>query len=496
MILIKYVLALDEGTTSARTVLFDSDCRVVSMAQREFTQIYPKEGWVEHNAVEIYAMQLASVTECVAKSGISPSDIAAIGITNQRETTVVWDKHTGEPICNAIVWQCRRTADICEELQSRGVADYVAEKTGLRIDAYFSGTKLKWILDNVPGARQRAEKGDILFGTVDCWLLWKLTGGKIHATDRTNASRTMLYDLSADKWDDTMLDILDIPACMLPEVRSSSELFGFTDIMGAQIPVCGIAGDQQSALFGQGCFEEGEAKNTYGTGCFLLANTGTHRSEVKNGLIVTAAAACKGEPVQYAAEGSIFAAGAVIQWLRDELHIIKSSAQSEEMAMQTDSNGGVYLVPAFVGMGAPYWDMRARAAIFGMTRGTDRNILCRAALESIAYQTDDLIRVMRSAGFPLKCLKADGGASQNSFLMQFQADISDTDVLLPVSPEATALGAALLAGLAVGVWRDRNEIKGKLATGIKYTPNMDAFERKKLLDGWQRAVLACRSFES
>lgn len=304
----------------------------------------------------------------------------------------------------------------------------------------------------------------------------------------------MLYDLSADRWDDTMLEILDIPACMLPEVRSSSELFGFTDIMGSQIPVCGIAGDQQSALFGQGCFEAGEAKNTYGTGCFLLSNTGTKRSEVKNGLIVTAAATCKGEPVQYAAEGSIFAAGAVIQWLRDELHIIKSSAQSEEMAMQADNNGGVYLVPAFVGMGAPYWDMRARAAIFGMTRGTDRNILCRAALESIAYQTNDLIRVMRSAGFPLKCLKADGGASQNSFLMQFQADISDTDVLLPVSPEATALGAALLAGLAVGVWRDRSAIKGKLATGIKYTPNMDAFEREKLLDGWQRAVLACRSF--
>ena len=476
-------------------MLFDGNCNVVSMAQREFTQIYPRAGWVEHDAVEIFAMQLASVTECVAKSGVAPSDIAAVGITNQRETTVVWDKHTGEPLCNAIVWQCRRTADICEELINKGLSEYVAEKTGLRIDAYFSGTKLKWILDNVPGARERAKNGDLLFGTVDCWLLWKLTGGKVHATDRTNASRTMLYDISADRWDDRLLDILDIPACMLPEVRSSSEIFGFTDIMGAQIPVCGIAGDQQSALFGQGCFEPGEAKNTYGTGCFLLANTGTARPEMKNGLIVTAAATCKGEPVQYAAEGSIFVGGAVVQWLRDELQIIEKSSESEKLALKTEDNGGVYLVPAFVGLGAPYWDMRARAAIFGMTRGTDRKILCRAALESIAYQTNDLLREMRNAGFPLTCLKADGGASQNKFLMQFQSDISDVEVRLPTSPEATALGAALLAGLAVGVWRDRAAVKEKLGAGTVYSPKMGTAERENLLNGWKRAVSACRAFE-
>ncbi|MBO4391813.1 MAG: glycerol kinase GlpK [Clostridia bacterium] len=491
----KYVLALDEGTTSARAVLFDGNCNVVSMAQREFTQIYPRAGWVEHDAVEIFAMQLASVTECVAKSGVAPSDIAAVGITNQRETTVVWDKHTGEPVCNAIVWQCRRTADICEDLINEGLSEYVAEKTGLRIDAYFSGTKLKWILDNVPGVRERAKDGDLLFGTVDCWLLWKLTGGKVHATDRTNASRTMLYDISADRWDDRLLEILDIPACMLPEVRSSSEIFGFTDIMGAQIPVCGIAGDQQSALFGQGCFEPGEAKNTYGTGCFLLANTGTVRPEMKNGLIVTAAATCKGEPVQYAAEGSIFVGGAVVQWLRDELQIIEKSSESEKLALKTEDNGGVYLVPAFVGLGAPYWDMRARAAIFGLTRGTDRKILCRAALESIAYQTNDLLREMRNAGFSLTCLKADGGASQNRFLMQFQSDISNVEVRLPTSPEATALGAALLAGLAVGVWRDRAAVKKKLGAGTVYSPKMGTAEREKLLNGWKRAVSACRAFE-
>ncbi len=491
----KYVLALDEGTTSARAVLFDGNCNVVSMAQREFTQIYPRAGWVEHDAVEIFAMQLASVTECVAKSGVAPSDIAAVGITNQRETTVVWDKHTGEPVCNAIVWQCRRTADICEDLINEGLSEYVAEKTGLRIDAYFSGTKLKWILDNVPGVRERAKDGDLLFGTVDCWLLWKLTGGKVHATDRTNASRTMLYDISADRWDDRLLEILDIPACMLPEVRSSSEIFGFTDIMGAQIPVCGIAGDQQSALFGQGCFEPGEAKNTYGTGCFLLANTGTVRPEMKNGLIVTAAATCKGEPVQYAAEGSIFVGGAVVQWLRDELQIIEKSSESEKLALKTEDNGGVYLVPAFVGLGAPYWDMRARAAIFGMTRGTDRKMLCRAALESIAYQTNDLLREMRNAGFPLTCLKADGGASQNRFLMQFQSDISNVEVRLPTLPEATALGAALLAGLAVGVWRDRAAVKEKLGAGTVYSPKMGTAEREKLLNGWKRAVSACRAFE-
>ena len=490
----KYVLALDEGTTSARAVLFDSECRAVSMAQCEFLQIYPRSGWVEHDAVEIYAKQCASMTECVAKSGVSVSDIAAVGITNQRETTVVWDKRTGEPVCNAIVWQCRRTADICDKLQADGLGDYVAEKTGLRIDAYFSGTKLKWILDNVPGARARAERGELLFGTVDCWLLWKLTGGRVHATDRTNASRTMLYDISADCWDKELLKALDIPACMLPEVRSSSEVYGYTDVMGVRLPVCGIAGDQQSALFGQGCFESGEAKNTYGTGCFLLANTGEKRPDVKSGLIVTAAATEKGAPKQFAIEGSVFVGGAAIQWLRDELGIIEKSADSEQLALGAGGNNGVYLVPAFVGLGAPYWDMRARGALFGVTRGTDGAVLCRAALESIAYQTDDLIRVMREAGLPLTCLKADGGASQNRFLMQFQADISNIEVLLPPSPEATALGAALLAGLAAGVWRDRTEIKEKLGGGTRFSPKMAENERVRLLDGWKRAVNACRSF--
>ena len=490
----KYVLALDEGTTSARAVLFDSECRAVAMAQREFTQIYPRAGWVEHDAVEIYAKQCASMTECVAKSGVSPSDIAAVGITNQRETTIVWDKLTGEPVCNAIVWQCRRTADICDRLIADGLSDYVAEKTGLRIDAYFSGTKLKWILDNVPGARARAERGELLFGTVDCWLLWKLTGGKVHATDRTNASRTMLYDISADRWDDDLLAALGIPACMLPEVRSSGEVYGYTDVMGVRLPVCGIAGDQQSALFGQGCFDSGEAKNTYGTGCFLLANTGETRPAVKGGLIVTAAATEKGAPKQFAIEGSVFVGGAAVQWLRDELNLIDRSADSEKLALSVQDNGGVYLVPAFVGLGAPYWDMRARGALFGMTRGTDGAVLCRAALESIAYQTDDLIRVMREAGLPLTCLKADGGASQNRFLMQFQADISDVEVLLPPSPEATALGAALLAGLAAGVWRDRAEIKEKLGGGTRYSPRMSEEERGRLLGCWKRAVAACRAF--
>ena len=490
----KYVLALDEGTTSARAVLFDADCRAVAMAQREFTQIYPRAGWVEHDAVEIYAKQCSAMTECVAKSGVSPSDIAAVGITNQRETTVVWDRRTGEPVCNAIVWQCRRTADICDRLVEEGLSDYVSEKTGLRIDAYFSGTKLKWILDNVPGARERAERGELLFGTVDCWLLWKLTGGGVHATDRTNASRTMLYDISADRWDEGLLKALGVPAAMLPEVRSSGEVYGHTDVMGVRLPVCGIAGDQQSALFGQGCFEPGEAKNTYGTGCFLLANTGETRPDVKNGLIVTAAATEKGAPKQFAIEGSVFVGGAAIQWLRDELRVIERSADSEKLALSVPDNGGAYLVPAFVGLGAPYWDMRARGALFGITRGTDGAALCRAALESIAYQTDDLIRVMREAGLPLTCLKADGGASQNRFLMQFQADISDLDVLLPPSPEATALGAALLAGLAAGVWRDRSEIKEKLGGGTRYSPLMSAEERARLLDGWKRAVAACRAF--
>ena len=494
--MMKYILALDEGTTSARAVLFDGDCRPLAIAQHEFTQIYPQAGWIEHDAAEIYAKQHAAMLECVEKSGISPADIAAIGITNQRETTVVWDKATGEPICNAIVWQCRRTADICEKLEADGLGATVTEKTGLRIDAYFSGTKLKWILDNIDGARKRAENGELLFGTIDCWLLWKLTGGKVHATDRTNASRTMLYDINTCRWDGELLHALGIPECMLPEVKSSAELFGYTDIGGVSVPICGIAGDQQSALFGQGCFEPGEVKNTYGTGCFLLTNTGTRRIDSTNGLITTVAATEKDAPVQYALEGSIFMGGAIIQWLRDELRIVYDAAESEKLARTVPDNGGVYMVPAFAGLGAPYWDMHARAAVFGMTRGTNSGHFCRAAIEAIAYQTDDIIRAIREdTGLSLAAIKADGGATRNSLLMQFQADISEAEVMLAQSPETTALGAALLAGLASGVFSDRAEILQKLGGGACYRPQMRANERAALISGWKRAVAACRAFE-
>ncbi len=489
----KYILALDEGTTSARAILFDKAGRVIAKAQQEFPQIYPRPGWVEHDPMEIYANQYAAMTECVAKSGVDPHEIAAIGITNQRETTVVWNKHTGKPICNAIVWQCRRTADICEALEREGHTDYIQSVTGLRPDAYFSGTKIKWMLDRVEGARQRAEAGELLFGTVDTWLLWKLTEGRVHATDATNASRTMLYNIEAGEWDKKLLSILDIPASMLPEVRSSSEVYGYVNLMGVDIPISGMAGDQQAALFGQGCHRAGDVKNTYGTGCFMLANTGGERVVSRHGLLTTVAATEAGKPTEYALEGSVFVGGAVIQWLRDELRLISDSADSEYFAGKVKDSGGVYIVPAFAGLGAPHWDMHARGMITGLTRGTGRNHIIRAALEAIAYQTEDVFRAMEAdMGLSLRSLRADGGASADDLLMQFQADISGVSVHRPHQKEATAAGAAYLAGLAVGFYESREEIAGLLTGGTTFTPEMTPDRRFELLDGWHRAVNACR----
>ena len=488
-----YVLALDEGTTSARAILFDKDSRAVCAAQHEFTQIYPFPGWVEHDPMEIYANQYAAATECIAKSGIEPSEIAGIGITNQRETTVVWEKATGRPLCHAIVWQCRRTADICAELEARGLGEYVKRTTGLRIDAYFSGTKIKWILDKYDPKRERASRGELLFGTIDTWLLWKLSGGRLHVTDRTNASRTMIYDIVKGEWDERLLAELDIPRAMLPEVKSSSEVYGEVEIMGASVPVCGIAGDQQAALFGQCCFSAGDAKTTYGTGCFLLENTGTAPVFSEHGLVTTVAATCKGMPVEYALEGSVFVGGAVIQWLRDELRLIYESRDSEYFANKIKDTGGVYVVPAFAGLGAPYWDMDARGAIVGITRGTGREQIIRASLESIAYQTNDLINAMEQDGKRrIPCLRVDGGASANDFLMQFQANISGTAVFRPAVQEATAAGAAYLAGLAVGFYSDRTELTALNSEGKRFEPWMAEEERKELLAGWHRAVAAAR----
>ncbi len=489
----RYILALDEGTTSARAILFDHSGQVVSQAQHEFPQIYPRPGWVEHDPMEIYASQYASLIECVAKSGISPDEIAAIGITNQRETTVVWDKRTGKPIHNAIVWQCRRTADICDRLVADGHADYICSVTGLRPDAYFSGTKIKWLLDNVPGARAQAEAGELLFGTIDTWLLWKLTDGAVHATDATNASRTMLYNITTGAWDERLLSLMDIPACMMPEVRSSSEVYGYADIMGVKIPVAGMAGDQQAALFGQGCHAPGDAKNTYGTGCFMLVHTGNERVESRHGLLTTVAATEAGWPTEYALEGSVFVGGAVIQWLRDELGLIAASEDSEYFASKVSDSGGVYLVPAFTGLGAPHWDMRARGIMVGLTRGTGRNHIIRAALESIAYQTEDVLRAMAAdMDAPLTTLRVDGGASADDLLMRFQADISAIDVFRSTNREATAAGAAYLAGLAVGFWKNRAEVAALHRTGTTFTPTMTPERRFDLLDGWHRAVKACR----
>ena len=489
----QYILALDEGTTSARSILFDRECRVVSMAQHEFPQIYPRPGWVEHDPMDIYANQYASMTECIAKSGVSPAEIAGVGVTNQRETAVVWDKTTGKPVCNAIVWQCRRTAEICEQLAREGCGDMIAEKTGLRLDAYFSAGKIKWILDHVDGARARAERGELLFGTVDTWLLWKLTDGRVHVTDRTNACRTMLYNINTCRWDEELCRLFDIPMSMLPEVRSSSEIYGEMNLMGARVPLCGIAGDQQAALYGQGCLKEGDMKITYGTGCFLLANTGHKPVFSRHGLLTTVAATGRDMPVQYALEGSVFVGGAVIQWLRDELRFIKDSADSEYFARKVKDSGGVYIVPAFAGLGAPHWDMRARGVITGLTRGVGAEHIIRAALESIAYQSEDVIQAMRSdMHSEIGSLKVDGGASANNLLMQFQADISNLQVLRPAQKEATAAGAALLAGQAVGFYRSLSPNDTPCTV---FKPMLAAGERERLLKGWRRAVQSCLSSE-
>ena len=490
----KYILTLDEGTTSARAVLFDKGGNAVSAAQREFKQIYPQPGFVEHDPVEIFSVQYAAVTEAITAIGASADEIAAVGVTNQRETTIIWDKNTGEPIYNAIVWQCRRTSEMCDRLRADGLEEYIRKTTGLRIDAYFSATKIKWILDNVPGARDRAENGELLFGTVDTWLIWKLSGGKIHVTDRTNAARTMLYDIHALKWDKKLLEILQIPACILPEVRPSSEIYGNVNILGAEIPVSGIAGDQQAALFGQKCFCEGDIKNTYGTGCFLLMNTGAAAFESKNGLITTIAADA-GDNICYALEGSVFVGGAVIQWLRDELGLIATAAESEKAALSVPDSSGVYIVPAFAGLGAPYWDMYSRGTICGLTRGSGKNHIIRACLEAIAYQTNDLIIALKAdTGLPINYIRADGGAAANNFLMQFQADISDVGVIRPVQTEATAAGAAYLAGLAVGFWKNKNEILRLPDKQTEFKPAINAKHREAMTEGWKRAVRSTKAF--
>ena len=492
----KYIMALDQGTTSSRTIIFDQAGSVVAVAQKEFTQIYPKPGWVEHDPLEIWSTQLETAKEALEKANVKPEQIAAIGITNQRETTVVWDKNTGEPVYNAIVWQCRRTAPICDDLKARGLADSIKDKTGLVVDAYFSGTKIAWILDNVPGIREKAEKGDLLFGNIDTWLIWKLTGGKTHTTDYSNASRTMIYNIHDLDWDDDILKELNIPRVMLPEALPSSHVYGKTDaaVFGAEVPIAGDAGDQQAALFGQACFEPGMAKNTYGTGCFMLMNTGDKAVPSETGLLTTIAYGVDGE-VKYALEGSIFITGAAIQWLRDELRIIDNAAQSEEYARAVENTAGVYMVPAFVGLGAPYWDMYARGTIVGLTRGAKREHLVRATLESIAYQTRDVLEAMtEDSGVDLKALKVDGGAVANNFLMEFQADILGVPCHRPVVTETTALGAAYLAGLAVGYWDSLEEIASKWQVDKEFEPKLAEEEREKLYAGWKRAVERSRDW--
>ena len=484
----EYILALDQGTTSSRAILFDRQQNIVGISQKEFTQHYPKEGWVEHDPMEIYSSQYAVMMEVIAQSNVDIKQIKGIGITNQRETTILWDAKTGRPIYNAIVWQCRRTADIVDRLKQQGLGEYIREVTGLVPDAYFSATKIAWILDHVEGARERAKRGEILFGTVDSWLIWKLTGGKAHVTDMTNASRTMLFNIRTLEWDEKLLQALDIPRAMLPQVKSSSEIYGYTTIQGEQIPIAGIAGDQQAALFGQCCFEEGQAKNTYGTGCFLLMNTGEKPCMSENGLITTIAIGLNGK-VQYALEGSVFVGGAVIQWIRDELRFITESKDAEYYAQKVEDTGGVYLVPAFTGLGAPHWDMYARGCIIGITRGTRREHIIRAAQESIAYQSYDLVRAMeRDTGVKMRELKVDGGASRDHFLMQFQADILDCEVRRPMIRETTALGAAYLAGLAVGVWKDKEEIRSLWNCDVTFVSQMQEEKREQLLHGWHKAV--------
>ena len=494
----KYVMALDQGTTSSRCILFDKKGKICSMAQKEFTQIYPKPGWVEHNPMEIWSSQLAVLTEAMAMVGAAPSDISGIGITNQRETTVVWDKKTGEPVYNAIVWQCRRTAEKIDELIGQGYGDMIREKTGLVPDAYFSGTKIAWILDHVPGARERAEKGELLFGTVDTWLIYNLTKGAVHVTDYTNASRTMLFDIHKLCWDEELLKLHAIPRSMLPEVKPSSCIYGYTDssVTGGEIPIAGIAGDQQAALFGQCCFEKGQVKNTYGTGCFLLMNTGKEAIASRNGLITTIAAST-GNEVEYALEGSVFVAGAAIPWLRDGMRMIKTAAQTEEYADKVEDTAGVYIVPAFAGMGAPYWNPYARGTVVGITRGCQKEHFIRAALESIAYQTADVLKAMEEdAGISIAGLKVDGGASANDFLMQFQADILGGTVYRPKCIETTALGAAYLAGLATGYFESKEEICENWELSREFTHEMSENHRKELLKGWKKAVKCALLFTS
>ena len=486
-----YILSLDEGTTGTRAIIFNRKGKTVAKAHKEFTQRCPAPGWVEHDAREIYASQYAIMTEAVISSGISVNEIAAIGITNQRETTVVWNKYTGQPVYNAIVWQCRRTLDFCEKLKSDGYEQCIREKTGLPIDAYFSASKIRWILDHAEGAREAAERGELLFGTMDTWLIWNLTGGKVHATDLTNASRTMLFNIHTKEWDEELLSLFGIPRSMLPEVKMSADDYGTVSLLGEEIPICGVAGDQQAALFGQACFREGDAKNTYGTGCFLLMNTGKTPKQNESGLIVTLAAAEKGAEPEYALEGSVFIGGAVIQWIRDELGLIRESSDSAYFAGKIPDNGGVYIVPAFAGLGAPHWNMRARGTITGLTRGSGRNHIIRAALESIAYQTNDILIAMQKAvGSPMRVLKADGGASKNPFLMQFQADLSGMPVERFEETEATALGAAFLAGLFTGFWKNRDEISSLFSDSCSFIPSMTDETRKKNLEGWQKAVKA------
>ena len=490
----QYIAALDQGTTSSRCIIFDWELNIISSCQKEFPQFFPQSGWVEQRPADIYISQYSVLLEAILSAGIKPEQLAGVGITNQRETTIVWDKHTGTPVCNAIVWQCRRTSDICEDLKARGLADYIQQNTGLLIDAYFSGTKIKWILDHVEGAREKAERGDLLFGTVDTWLIWKFTEGKVHVTDYTNASRTMLYNIRTLEWDDMLLRELGIPRQMLPQVRSSSEVYGTMNIQGVNVPICGIAGDQQAALFGQTCFAKGEIKNTYGTGCFTLMNIGEQMLTSQKGLVTTIAAST-GDRVQYAVEGSVFVGGAVIQWLRDDLGFLSESRDSEYFAGKVKDNNGVYVVPAFTGMGAPHWNMYARGTMFGLTRGTNRNHIIRACLEAIAYQTKDVIDAMvEDTGIPVTALKVDGGASANRLLMQFQSDILGIPLYQPKIRETTALGAAYLAGLAVGFWKDLDEIRTHWTLDSRYEPQMDPQAAAGYVEKWHKAVECTKLF--
>lgn len=488
----KYIMALDLGTTSCRCIIFDKNGRICSAAQKEFTQYFPQPGWVEHDAEEIWATQTGLMYEAMSKIDITINEIAGIGITNQRETTVLWDKETGRPVHKAIVWQCRRTAGYCDELKKLGMAEFFRSKTGLVLDAYFSATKLRWLLDNAAGARERAEKSKLLFGTVDSWIIWKLTGGKVHVTDYSNASRTMLFNIHTLKWDEEILRVLKIPQQILPEVKPSSHVYGYTDskLFGREFPIAGAGGDQQCALFGQTCFERGEVKNTYGTGGFMLMNTGTASVNSHNGLVTTIAWGVD-DKVEYALEGSIFVAGAAVQWLRDELGLIRDAAESEVLAKSVPDANGCYVVPAFVGLGAPYWDQYARGAIVGLTRGVNRKHIVRATLESIAYQVNDVLTAMQEdSGMPITSLRVDGGACDNDFLMQFQADILNTSVVRPYCIETTAMGAAYLAGLAVGYWRSKEEILANHVIAAEFKPQMGQAKRESLLQGWHNAVKA------